>query len=83
LARTLCLSPSFHQARLLSHVARLPALVATSSSAGVYGDEEEYIAANTADQGCDMMGSTMETAMMGNRGTRIVGERPTQSWAFP
>jgi hypothetical protein len=29
-----------------------------------------------------MMGSTMETTAMGDRGTRIVGERPTRSWTF-
>ena len=68
---------------LLSHPVHLSALVATSLSAGVYGGEEKQSAANTADQGGDMMGSTMETAAMGDRGTRIVGERPTRSWIFP
>jgi hypothetical protein len=38
---TLCLSPSFHQACLPSHAVRLSALVATSSNAGVCGDEEK------------------------------------------
>jgi hypothetical protein len=80
---TLCLSPSFHQAYLPSHIARLPALIATSSSAGVCGDEEKQSAANAADHGGDMMGSTIETVMMGNWGTRIIGERPTRSWTFP
>jgi hypothetical protein len=38
----------------------------------------------TANQGCEMMGSTMQPDYsMGNRGTRIVGERPTRSWIFP